>query len=397
MKERFISIKATALKALAGGFALLALTVFALPQSAHAILAANTQISNTASLSYNDGTGTQTAAATPVVVTVALVSAAPSITSGPDQITAYSGTATTTDTFTITAGSNGPDTYTITVPSPTVTNTSGATLTPSVTSVTLGATTVLSNSGATITVPSDGASDSSVNGIAVGDTVVVNGTAYTVSGISDNATGTSTITLSSDPGTLTAGTLIAERQSITVTVDPNNISTPGTSVTVENTITVTSGNGTGPALTCTDTVTNIFTNGAATLTKYVRNVTAAVTGTTPYTYGSNTYYATGVTGKSGDVLEYVLVANNSGTGSVSASVITDSLPTTYVTFSGTTVTYVNAGGSTSTPTIAAGDDIAVYSSPTLSVNVGTGATSSAGGTIGAGETVRVLYQVTINN
>src|ERR1039457_4534030 len=78
---------------------------------AWANLAANTQIINQAQLSYNDGVATKTATAS-VTVTVGLVAAAPNIVPGPPQSTSYNGAGTTrTDSYTITAGANGPDTY----------------------------------------------------------------------------------------------------------------------------------------------------------------------------------------------------------------------------------------------------------------------------------------------
>jgi len=57
---------------------------------------------------------------------------------------------------------------------------------------------------------------------------------------------------------------------------------------------------------------------------------AAGTGTA-YSYNSINYYPAGVTAKPGDILEYILVSTNSGSGPVSAAVVTDVLPTTYVT------------------------------------------------------------------
>ena len=75
---------------------------------AWANLAANTQIINSADLSYFDGAKTQHATAT-VTVTVSLVSGAPTIDKGGPYTTSYSGCGTTLiDSFLITAGSNGP-------------------------------------------------------------------------------------------------------------------------------------------------------------------------------------------------------------------------------------------------------------------------------------------------
>src|SRR6185369_2149761 len=117
-------------------FALL-LAVSAAP--AWANLAANTQIINQAQLSYNDGVATRTATAS-VTVTVGLVAAAPNITPGPPQSTTYTGVGTTlADSFTITAGANGPDTYNLSAAVTGSSNTSGATAAPTAPTVPLGA------------------------------------------------------------------------------------------------------------------------------------------------------------------------------------------------------------------------------------------------------------------
>jgi hypothetical protein len=372
---------------------------------AWANLAANTQIINSATLSYNDGTGTKTATAS-VTVTVSLVPSAPNIVAGPAQTTSYSGSATLTDSYTVTGTANGPDTYNITAAVSGSTNTSGAGATPTALTVSLGGTVTTAGSTATvIVVPSDGVANNNVNGIVVGATVVINGDVRTVTAVSDNASGTSTITLNAAlsggaPGT---GVLVAEQKVITTTVTPGTITSSGTDVTVSDKVTIASA--TTSSVTATSgAVLNTFTSGVATLTKYVRNVSAASGTGTPYVYNSTNYfYSAGVTAKPGDVLEYVLVAtNSSATGSVSASVVTDSLPTSYVAFTkgaytgGTDVTYVNDSGAASYLT-ANGTGAANYSAPTLTVYIGTGATSSAGGTIPANKSVLVLYRATVNN
>ena len=115
---------------------------------------------------------------------------------------------------------------------------------------------------------------------------------------------------------------------------------------------------------------------------------------------------TGVTTKPGDILEYILVAANSGSGPVSASVVTDVLPTSFVTFrdnaygSGKEVTYVSDTNVVTTLSKASDGDQVDYNITTpntLTVYVGTGATNISGGTIPAGKSVLVLYQVTVNN
>jgi hypothetical protein len=377
---------------------------FCLSAPAWANLAANTQIINSATLSYNDGTGTKTATAS-VSVTVVLVASAPTIVAGTAQTTSYSGSATLTDSYTVTASANGPDTYNITAAVSGSTNTSGAAANPTALTVSLGATVTTAGSTATvIVVPSDGVANNNLNGIVVGATVVINGDVRTVTAISDNASGTSTITLNAPlsggaPGT---GVLVAEQKVVTTTVTPGTITSSGTDVTVSDKVTITSTT-TSSATATSGAVLNTFTSGAATLTKYVRNV-SAVSGTgTAYVYNSANYYSAGVTAKPGDVLEYVLVATNSSTtGSVSASVVTDSLPTSYVAFktgaySGSMdVTYVDDSG-TASYLPANGTGAANYSAPTLTVYIGAGAKNLVGGTIPANKSVLVLYRATVNN
>jgi cytoskeletal protein CcmA (bactofilin family) len=375
---------------------------------AWANLAANTQIINQATLSYNDGAGARTATAS-VTVTISLVPAALTIVPGANQSTSYTTGATLTDSFTVTSGANGPDTYSISTTVTGSTNTTGSTAIPTAATVILGASVTTTGSTTTvIVVPADGnlaGEVPGVNGIAVGDTIVITGEARTVTAIVDNATGTSTITLASALSiSPNAGVLVAERQVIQATITPGTITTPGTDVTVSVTATVTSTTDVSKTATSTPAILNTFTSGVANLSKYVRNVTKPGSGTgVAYVYNSINYYPAGVTAEPGNTLEYILVASNTSTsGGVSASVITDALPTSYVTFKSATytggkdVTYVSETNAVSYLTAAGGDDAATYSAPTLTVYIGTGATSSTGGTIPAVSRVIVLYQVTVN-
>jgi len=374
-------------------------------ENALANVAANTRIINSVTVSYNDGTGTKTATAS-VTVTVALVPAIPTVIPGPPQTTSYGGPLTSlTNSFTVTATANGPDTYNINSAITGSTNTIGPTATPQSSTVFLGATVTGSGSSTTaIVVPSDGTSDNSVNGIQAGSTVVIGIDTRTVQSVVDNASGTSVINLSAALSSAPAvGVVVAEQKIVLVNVTAGNIGTTGTNITVTKDITVTSTTNSGITIT-SGTVTDTYTSGTASLSKFVRNVTAPAAGTgSPFVYSSTNYYQAGITARPGDTLEYMLVANNNGTGQVTSAVITDTLPTTYVALksgvysSGTRdITYINESGVASYLTQGSGDDQATYASPILTVNVGTGATSSSGGTIAAGATVRVFYQVTVN-
>ncbi len=370
-----------------------------------AAVAANTRIVNQATLTYDDGTGTRTATAN-VTVTVALVPGAPGLDQPPDASTAYAGPGTTlTFVYTVTAGGNGPDTYTITTSVTGSTNTTGPGASAPAT-VTLGAT--ITTSGSTVSVlrvPSDGSADSSVNGIEVGNTVLVNGQVRTVTAISDPAAGFATITLNSPlPAAPAAGVPVYEQQQFSVVVDSGTIVTGGSDITVTVDTTAASSAGSD-----TDQVVATFTSGSATLTKYVRNLSWAAgntggTGATSITVNGTTYdyYTGGVKGRPGDVLQYVLVAANTSSAAVGNSTITDVLPTAYVTFKPDVyaatgdVIYIDETGTEHQLTQEADSDQATYASGTLTVHVGAGSNSSGGGSIPAGVSVTVAYQVTIN-
>ncbi|PKN38506.1 MAG: hypothetical protein CVU62_06635 [Deltaproteobacteria bacterium HGW-Deltaproteobacteria-2] len=374
--------------------------------------AANTQVTNQVQVTYFDGTATYTVTAS-VTITVDLVAAAPNIVTGSAQSTSYAGAGTNlTDSFAITASSNGPDTYNIIVPTPAVTNTTGATVTTYVngvpaSSVVLGASVTTSGSTVTnIVVPADGASNTSINGIEVGDTVVINGETRMVQSVTDNTTGTSTIVLASAlPSAPTAGVLVAEQKIVTAAVTAGTIVTAGTDVTVSAAITATSVSSSGAAKT-SDAILNTFYSGQATIAKYVRNITTSAAGTgTVYSYNSINYYPAGVTAKQGDILEYILVSTNTS-GTISASVVTDVLPASFVVLrdnaygSGKEVKYVSDTNVVTTLTKVSDGDQADYNITmpnTLTIYVGTGATNVAGGTIPTGKRVLVLYQVNVNN
>jgi outer membrane protein OmpA-like peptidoglycan-associated protein len=241
-----------------------------------------------------------------------------------------------------------------------------------------------------------------VNGIEAGDKVVINGETRTVQSITDNTTGTSTIDLTSAlPSAPVAGVTVAEQKIVTAAVTAGTIIQTGIDVTVSATITATSVSS-SVATTTSGAILNTFNSGAAGLVKYVRNVTTSSAGTgTAYSYNSINYYPAGVAAKPGDILEYILVSSNIGSGTVSASVVTDVLPISYVTpktgayYSGIKdITYVDENNTAHYLTYS---EQGSYTAPALTVNVGTGATNATGGTIPSGKTVLVLYQVTVDN
>jgi len=418
----------------------LALTTFAvsagsaLAASSVGGTAANTQISNIATLNF---TGCTTPITAKVTVQVALVVSDPTVTIPAPSTAAYTGpnTPAITDTVTIIANANGPATYTITpaVPSGGTTNVLTqypATVSAASTTVSLGASITTGTSGTTyVTVPTgligtaviNGSTVTTVNGIGIGSTIVftVNGHTYTelATSTTDNKDGTFAIGWATPITDIPpAGTMIAEMRSVNLTVLPGTMQSADTpNITVKVIATVTTagaGNTTG---TGSATATNTWTTSpwSVTFNKYVRNATPNTTGNSngnglssiTINGQSYNYYKTGVTAMPGETLEYVVVATNNGSIDLPGCTISDLIPTTYVTlatpspYGSKDVFYVDPTGATASFTAATvGANQASFvagSTPNLVVNVGNGASNSVTGTIPAGKSVTIAYQVTV--
>jgi uncharacterized repeat protein (TIGR01451 family) len=352
------------------------------PTTAEASTAAYTPIRNVATINYQDAGGTpQTAVTAQVIVTVALVPAAPTV-SKPADTTASQG-ATLTLNYTVTGNANGPDTYTLSsTESPT--NISTETATPSAGSVALGGTTLAAATVATsptITVPYDGTDDDIVNGIVVGATVVINGTAFTVNSINETGAMSSTITLNANVGAIVAvGTIVGERRTFTVSVPAGTVSvgfTQGQQAVVTR---------------ATSTADNtIFGTHAATLvTVYKPSLTVTkLVAKDAVTFGGDTTAVPGAT------LTYKIRVRNTSSASATSVVISDPLPEylTYVT---------NSGKSTQNNATTYAAATAVGAPEGYSYNAGTRTVSftpavGAGGTLAANAEVILFFQATINN
>lgn len=317
----------------------LALLAVLLPSTALATTAANTVINNTVTVNYDDTGGTpQVPLTASVAVTVNLVTAHSTLSAPLDAQTPSN--VALDYTYTITNNSNGPDTYNLTESSVLGANVNSETHvfrdaadTGDIISIYLGATSVAvaATTGDTvITVPSDGVSDASVNGIIVGDTVVIGSVTTTVTAVTDNATGTSTITLLAGIGeNLIVGTQIGEQGTFisrTTPIATVNLSTYVITVTADDGVTA------GPAPT-DDTTTTVLVS-TLTVVKYVANVTTPVVGggttialNTGLGAGNITYYTSGVTGIPTDNLEYVIaIVNAAGGATATDVVISDPVP-----------------------------------------------------------------------
>ena len=316
--------------------------------TAFATTAASTTITNQATVNYDDSAGNpQGAINASVVVIVNLLEATPTL-SAPTDDSVFSGSAVDY-TYDITANANGVDTYDLTSAQTGATGTiTGNTMvfrdigdTTDITSIDLGATSVAvaAAGGATaITVPSDGASDASINGIESGDTLFIGATTYTVSSITDNATGTSTINLSAGLAAgVSVGDQIGEQAQFIFRVTP---STTVDGSTVTNQVDARD-DAAAQAAAQDSTTTTVNIAPSITVTKYVRNVGpchGTLSDCNPaagaVTINGEDYWATGVTGDPGDTLEYVIaVANANNAGTALDVIISDPIPT-YTTYAG---------------------------------------------------------------
>jgi uncharacterized repeat protein (TIGR01451 family) len=102
-----------------------------------------------------------------------------------------------------------------------------------------------------------------------------------------------------------------------------------------------------------------------------------------------------------EILTYTLKGANSGVGNANNIIVIDTLPNT-VTYVPNSLQVVSSPGITSgSKTDAPGDDVAEYivngSIKTVVFRIGTGATSSAGGTLAENETYEVQFQVKVND
>ncbi|HBG06884.1 MAG: hypothetical protein A2075_05850 [Geobacteraceae bacterium GWC2_58_44] len=389
--------------------------------------AANTAIVNKAVLTYNGGLTAESS----VIVKVDLVPALPNVTiTRGDAVYQGVDTPVITDTVTITSSANGPATYTVT---PSITGSSNSTA-PSVSggsSPILGAT-VTAGTGATtfIVVPAPiggaTAADSEVNGIAVNDVIVftINGHTYTPKvtatsyNVASNTFQINWANVEAVPAAdvLDAGVQIGERQQVNLSVKPGTVNTLGSELTVTVKADVTAPN--FPPAAATTAPANKWTSTPPTITfqKYSRNVTVPVAGTgiahsAPIEgntgAGAQPYYTGGVTGKTDDIIEYVIEASNSGasTFDLTLCAISDTVPTTYVSdlltpYTGSRhIFYIDTNGTPTTIAAGAvGASPASYvaaNSPNLIVNVGQNANNTTPGTIPIGKSVTIAYQVKI--
>ena len=102
--------------------------------------------------------------------------------------------------------------------------------------------------------------------------------------------------------------------------------------------------------------------------------------------------------QAGDTLEYQITLTNTGQDPADRSVITDPLPPGITFVPGSIEVTTNTGAATGKVTDTTGDDIGEYlaGSRTVRVRAGTGATASAGGTLGINATISFRFRATVD-
>lgn len=441
-----------------------ALWAAAHPTAAQAGTAGNAIVRNTITVNYNDAKGNAQAPVTSAIdITVNTVAAAPSLL----LVTASPGSTDGTDTQTsytyrVRTNSNGPGSIALSAADSAPTNIALSGTVPSLSKASLylgatffdpgnfpamGAQSVAPGGTITVAVPNDGGKaddaglphalpDSSViNGIAVNDIVyATDGTTYygpfQVTAVSDPAiasgapvpAGSVTLKNVSSTDTLaftpSAGWQIVEVGDVTVTVTQGTVPYASAEQAASWVTTLTadmsglSGN--------TPTVTTLAHMGKIEVTKYVRNINTANGSGAPFTapvFAGN-FFTSGVTGNPSEVMEYLAVIKNNGTG-VAKNVFATDLTPVYATLQ--SAASYGAGGTAgqifaraSINGGAAADLSKDGSGAAGNVNVGYGSASGnaggstlnfylgdlcangTGGSLNPGDTAYVVYQLKIN-
>lgn len=201
-------------------------------------------------------------------------------------------------------------------------------------------------------------------------------------------------TVTSSSGAIAADATYKFFVGVTIPVSTANGQTDDTDLTVTG-----SGDGGGGDDT-SDTVTTTAQAPAITMTKNVRNVTAA---------GS---FATSATADPTDTLEYRIQVSNGGAVTATVVVLTDTLDsnTTFTASSiwiGSNATTYNGAGNTNLSDGTSGDSACgadacgaanwnVDTAGDITAYLGNSATESAGGTLSAASTVYVYFRVTVD-
>lgn len=373
---------------LRGGLALSALALALAAAEAHASTAANTAITNTATVTYRDAGGVaQTPVQASATVTVTLVpSAAVFLAPTPADQTVAQGSDTVLS-YTLTSTANGPDRYDLTSVA-TAASLTSVTVTLSATFLDLGGTTLAAPANANdtyVTVPYDGAAGAAVNGITANDVVVIGGTAYQVQSVSnkDATANTARINLTTPivGDTVAAGELVGERATFTATVPSGTVSgaAPNT-----QTVDTTARSQANVDASSTDQVVLTVVRPVLSVTKAFSTDAAA----------DDTGYANTGAAAPGTVLIYKIVATNGGATPASSVAFSDVIPA-YLTYVSGSARYATdrATSYDGATALTGGADGYSYTAGTRTVAYDPG---GATGTVAGGGVLVLFYQATIN-
>ena len=351
-------------------------------------------IHNAASMSFSGGQVTAS-----VNVSVLTIGTAPTFTAA-DQ--SANGGESVNLTYNITSNSNGSDVYDLAVTTNDTNVTAPSSLSVTPTPITLGAS-ITSRWPTANTIYIAAGSEAN---LTAGDEIRINigGTDffYDVDSVTPG-TPASTLGNTTTPETPTAlvltpqapapaisgngvstgnvplGTQIGETQDFVVSITAGNPTTPGTDgtheVVIDGTTTEPGPGGPGDVISFSDVGSSDITvlSGNATLVKEVRNVTEG-----------GAFATTGVTARTGDVLEYRLTATPIPGETVTGAEITDSIPEH--------ATYVN--DSTTLNAVAVPDPVVGESAVETGLEVNSA--SGGAGEIVDGESAIVIFQVTVD-
>lgn len=335
----------------------IALALSLAPTASHALTAAGTVITNTATVSWSGAPALlPTASAT---VTVLLLPSAPTVayvsTNPFGAAVAGTGTGAASPvaiTYTVTSTANGGDDYTLNLSSaqsanlgaPTFAGTNPGAITD------LGASMALNGVANSNTVVIPGLLAD--HGLDALETVIIGGTPYTISNAVP-AGGNTTLTLSGNV-TMAAGDPIYERRTLVFDMTTGTFTAPGGEETHTLTLDATSDTAPNPAGTVTAPVV------------YVERATLTIAKT-----------ANPLTGKPGDTITYTITVTNTGASDAVNVTITDATPAF--------TTYVGGSGSYS---VDGGAPVAIADGALAGgVNIGT---------LAATKVAVVTFQVTIN-
>lgn len=385
-------------------------------QHAFASTAANTTITNTVTVSFDDSVGNpQIDVDASTTVTVTLVAAAPTLNSPPNIDPTTEG-ALNPLTYIISSNANGPDTYTLGELSVDDANLSAPVMVNNAPAnpIALGATTlavaaVLNDP--TITVPYDGTNDTIVNGIAVNDWIVIGTDVYQVTIIAETpASNSATLTLDNLIATAAAvGTIVGEQVTFTLDVTTGTLSAGSNG---NHTITMTATSVADNSQSTPQATATIITVRRPELTvgKFVRNVSQpAMTGSgASASDGTNQYWPTGITGEPGDILAFLIVVQNpAGSGQATDVIIEDQIPPFTAYVAGSMLLDDGLGPFNPVTDVDTDSDAGEYDgtagSETVWIYAGSGGTGTSGapygdgtgGTLNGGETTRGVFRVTI--